>query len=58
MAPIGEVEQEGLPGSVSAGQLSDANQRLFYKRWAQMMDAETWADMPVEVPVAEPEAAE
>ena len=58
MAPIGEVEQEGLPGSVSAGQLSDANQRLFYKRWAQMMDAETWADIPVEVPVAESEAAE
>jgi ethylbenzene dioxygenase alpha subunit len=58
MAPGGEVEQEGLPGNVSAGQLSDANQRLFYKRWAQMMDAESWADIPVDVPSVQSEAAE
>ena len=52
MAPGGEVDVEGLPGMVSAGQLSDANQRLFYKRWAEMMDAENWADMPLATPVA------
>lgn len=46
MAPAGEVERDDLPGEVTAGQLSDANQRLFYKRWAEMMDAESWADIP------------
>lgn len=58
MAPAGEVEQDGLPGSVTAGQLSDANQRLFYKRWAQMMDAESWADIPIDNATAAMEAAE
>jgi ethylbenzene dioxygenase alpha subunit len=51
MAPPGDVTEEGLPGIVHAGQLSDANQRLFYKRWAEMMDAESWADIPVSRPV-------
>jgi len=46
MAPKEEVERDDLPGIVTAGQLSDANQRLFYKRWAEMMDAESWADIP------------
>lgn len=50
MAPAGEVDREDLPGHVSAGQLSDTNQRLFYKRWAEMMDAESWADMPLPEP--------
>ena len=58
MAPAGEVEQDVLPGSVTAGQLSDANQRLFYKRWAQMMDAESWADIPIDNATAAMEAAE
>lgn len=47
MAPAGEVERDDLPGTVTAGQLSDANQRLFYKRWAELMDAESWADVPL-----------
>jgi len=49
MAPAEEeVEVEGeLPGTVTSGQLSDANQRLFYRRWVEMMDAESWADIPV-----------
>ena len=58
MAPGGEVEQDGLPGHVSAGQLSDANQRHFYKKWAQMMDAESWADIPMDRPTISREAAE
>ena len=58
MAPEGEVEQDGLPGHVSAGQLSDANQRHFYKKWAQMMDAESWADIPMDRPTISREAAE
>ncbi|MDR3402230.1 MAG: SRPBCC family protein [Chthoniobacter sp.] len=36
-----------LPGAVTSGQLSDANQRAFYRRWTQMMDAESWADIPL-----------
>jgi len=52
MAPGGDLERNDLPGIVSAGQLSDANQRLFYKRWAEMMDAESWADIPVAQPTA------
>lgn len=47
MVPEGRIDDPSLPGIVHAGQLSDANQRLFYKRWAEMMDAETWADMPL-----------
>ena len=58
MAPPGEVEIDGLPGHVSAGQLSDANQRHFYRRWAEMMDAASWADMPLATtPVQAVEAA-
>lgn len=34
-----------LPGNAVHGQLNDANQRQFFGRWAEMMDAETWADM-------------
>jgi ethylbenzene dioxygenase alpha subunit len=45
MAPEGELREHDLPGDVSAGQLSDANQRLFYKRWALMMDAEKASDI-------------
>jgi ethylbenzene dioxygenase alpha subunit len=45
MAPQGEPDPSNLPGIAHSGQLSDANQRLFYKRWAEMMDAESWADI-------------
>lgn len=51
MAPAAENDRPDLPGNVTAGQLSDANQRLFYKRWVEMMDAESWADIPVAVTV-------
>lgn len=57
MAPQGDIEHEGLPGNVTAGQLSDANQRQFYKRWTQMMDAESWADIPIEASSITIEAA-
>lgn len=46
MAPPGEVTED-LPGIIHSGQLSDANQRLFYKRWAQMMDAGSWDEIPL-----------
>jgi ethylbenzene dioxygenase alpha subunit len=47
MAPAGQALEESLPGVVHHGQLSDANQRLFYKRWAEMMDAPDWAAIPM-----------
>ena len=47
MAPAGELDVDDLPGTLTAGQLSDANQRLFYRRWAEMMDAERWSDIPL-----------
>jgi ethylbenzene dioxygenase alpha subunit len=57
MAPQGSMADDGLPGVVTPGQLSDANQRLFYKRWAEMMDAETWADIPLAASSKAPAAA-
>ena len=36
-----------LPGTVTKGQLNDNNQRLFYKRYAEFMDAASWADIPM-----------
>jgi ethylbenzene dioxygenase alpha subunit len=50
MAPGGAAPDEKLPGQVHSGQLSDANQRLFYRRWAELMDAQTWDDAPMAAP--------
>jgi ethylbenzene dioxygenase alpha subunit len=36
-----------LPGTVTKGQLNDANQRLFFKRYAEFMDAQSWKDIPL-----------
>jgi ethylbenzene dioxygenase alpha subunit len=36
-----------LPGEVVKGQLNDNNQRLFFKRYAEFMDADSWADIPL-----------
>lgn len=54
----GGEELDEMPGTVETGQLSDHNQRMFYKRWAEMMSAETWADIPVAPVTMEKEAAE
>ena len=40
------IEHPDLPGIVHKGQFNDANQRLFYQRWADLMNARTWADVP------------
>nr|AKA64662.1 aromatic-ring-hydroxylating dioxygenase [uncultured bacterium] len=47
MAPHGPAEDSELPGVVHRGQLNDANQRLFYKRWAEFLDAEVWREIPL-----------
>jgi ethylbenzene dioxygenase alpha subunit len=31
---------------VYRNQVNDANQRAFYQRWAHLMAAETWAEVP------------
>jgi ethylbenzene dioxygenase alpha subunit len=47
MAPEGQLHDKSLPGVVHSGQLSDANQRLFYRKWAELMDGENWSDIPL-----------
>jgi ethylbenzene dioxygenase alpha subunit len=41
-----ELAGEPLPAGVARGQLSDANQRAFYQRWAEIMDAPSLRDAP------------
>jgi hypothetical protein len=36
------------PGIVSERYISENNQRLFYRRWEEFMNAESWADIPLE----------
>jgi ethylbenzene dioxygenase alpha subunit len=47
MAPPGEAVDPTLPGDLRRGQLSDANQRAFYRRWAELMDAPSWNEVPM-----------
>jgi ethylbenzene dioxygenase subunit alpha len=35
------------PGVVSERYISENNQRLFYQRWEEFMNAESWADIPI-----------
>jgi ethylbenzene dioxygenase alpha subunit len=48
MAPEGQLHDDSLPGVVHSGQLSDANQRAFYKKWAELMDAPDWGSVGFE----------
>lgn len=36
------IEHPELPGAVHRGQVNDANQRAFYRRWQQLLQAERW----------------
>ena len=47
MAPKGQTQALDLPGTVTEGQLSDHNQRLFFKRYAEFMDAKDWSEIPM-----------
>ena len=40
MSPRQSEPDSSLPGTVHRGQLTDANQRLFFKRWLEFMTAE------------------
>ncbi|HAI96766.1 MAG: aromatic ring-hydroxylating dioxygenase subunit alpha [Cycloclasticus sp.] len=41
-----QIDHEELPGIIYKGQFNDANQRHFYTRWADLMNAESWSDVP------------
>ncbi len=38
-------ESRGLPGHIHRGSLNDANQRMFYARWAEFMEHDNWHDL-------------
>ena len=38
--------REGFPGDIAAGLVSEHNQRYFYRRWQEHMQAESWAQVP------------
>ncbi len=40
------IDHPEIPGIVHAGQYSDANQLAFYQRWADLMNADSWGDVP------------
>ncbi|MAD38619.1 MAG: aromatic ring-hydroxylating dioxygenase subunit alpha [Tistrella sp.] len=37
--------ESSLPGHIHHGSLNDANQRQFYKRWAEFMRFDSWGDL-------------
>ena len=41
-----KIDHPDMPGIVYRGQYNDSNQRLFYQRWADMMNAQGWEDVP------------
>jgi ethylbenzene dioxygenase alpha subunit len=45
MNPGPRIDHPDMPGIVHQGQLSDANQRLFFKRYAEFMDAKDWSEI-------------
>ena len=41
-----------FPGHVSEGYISESNQRQFYQRYEDFMNADSWADIPLEASTA------
>ncbi|MFI6985248.1 SRPBCC family protein [Embleya sp. NPDC050154] len=39
------IDHPELPGAVYKGQVNDANQRALYRRWSQLLRAESWAEL-------------
>lgn len=40
------IEDSDLPGTVRRNMFNDSNQLAFYERWADLLAAESWADVP------------
>ena len=38
--------REGFPGDIAAGLVSEHNQRYFYRRWQEHMQASSWSEVP------------
>jgi len=50
---LGTEEDRGqLPGIWTRSSVNETKQRYQYRRWQQMMDAESWADIPIYPPTA------
>ena len=47
-----EEEQDFVPGVWTRSNINETPQRFQYQRWQEMMDAESWADIPVYPPTA------
>jgi 3-phenylpropionate/trans-cinnamate dioxygenase alpha subunit len=46
---IGNTHQDDVfPGQISDRFVSEANHRAFYKRWEEFMNADSWADIPLD----------
>jgi hypothetical protein len=43
-----DITSEDLPGSLSEVSPSENNQRTFYQRWAEIMDAPSWSGIRME----------
>ena len=41
-------DHDTYPGVVAERYISESNQRHFYHRWEEFMNAESWADIPIE----------
>lgn len=39
------IEHPELPGNVFRSQINDANQRAFYQRWVQLLEAKRWTEV-------------
>jgi len=47
MNPTAQDSSGRLPGTVHHGQLQDANQRLFFRRYAEFLTASCWDEIPL-----------
>jgi len=41
-----EIQSDELPGRISKGLINEANHRHYYQRWADLMTAESWSNVP------------
>ena len=53
-----EHEREEMPGVVSDGFVCEQNQRYVYRRWCELMRADSWGDVPMYNSLAEARATE
>ena len=40
------VDDTELPGNVFTGQINEANARAYYQRWKDLLEADSWKDVP------------